>query len=469
LSRSTNEFSVDGRRVVVVGAARSGVAAAELLRQRGARVVLTETRDDFDEASRLRAAGVELELGGHRPETLVGADLIVTSPGVPLAQPALDAARRRGVEIIGELELAWRWVSGRVIAITGTKGKSTTTTLVGRMLTADGRHTLVGGNIGVPLSAQVDSSTVDTVHVVEASSFQLETTTTFRPWIALWLNVADDHLDRHPTVEAYVDAKARIFANQRPSDWAVVNADDPLVMARAAGAAAQQVAFSPSGRLDGRLDHGFVVDGEWIVRRTSAGVQRLVPVGAVELAGSHMLGNVVAAVAVATTAGVGPAAMTEALAGFRGLEHVMEPAGEVGGVRFVNDSKATNVEAARRSIESFDRGVVAIVGGRFKGGDLRQLRAALQERGRAVVAIGDAAPLVREALADVVPLFDAGSMREAVERGYAAAGPDGVVLLAPACASFDWFRDYAERGRVFKEEVVRLRERAAGPRRRAER
>jgi UDP-N-acetylmuramoylalanine--D-glutamate ligase len=445
-------FSVDGRRVVVVGAARSGVAAAELLRQRGARVLLTEVRDSFDEAPRLRAAGVELELGGHRPDTFAGADLIVTSPGVPLGQPAFDAARRRGVEIIGELELAWRWVSGRVIAITGTKGKSTTTTLVGRMLTADGRHVLVGGNIGVPLSGQVASSTADTLHVVEASSFQLETTTSFRPWIALWLNIADDHLDRHPSIEAYVDAKARIFANQRPSDWAVVNADDPLVMARAAGTAAQQVAFSPSGR----LDDGFVVDGEWIVRRTSAGAQRLVPVAAVELAGSHMLGDVVAAVAVATTAGVGPAALQEALGGFRGLEHVMEPSGEIGGVRFVNDSKATNVEAARRSIESFDR-VVAIVGGRFKGGDLRQLREPLRARGRAVVAIGDAAPLVREALADVVPLVEAGSMRDAVERAYAAAGPDGVVLLAPACASFDWFRDYAERGRVFKQEVERLK------------
>jgi UDP-N-acetylmuramoylalanine--D-glutamate ligase len=446
-------FSVDGRRVVVVGAARSGVAAAELLQKRGARVLLTETRDTFDEATRLRTAGVELELGGHRSDTLAGADLIVTSPGVPLAQPVFDAARRRGVEIIGELELAWRWLSGRVIAITGTKGKSTTTTLVGRMLTAGGRHAVVGGNIGVPLSAQVEASTVETLHVVEASSFQLETTTTFRPWIALWLNFTDDHLDRHPTVEAYAEAKARVFANQRPSDWAVVNADDPQVIARAAGSAAQRVAFSPSGR----LDHGFVVDGAWIVHRTSAGVQRLVPVAAVELAGRHMLGNVVAAVAVATTAGVEPAAMTAALAGFRGLEHVMEPAGEIGRVRFVNDSKATNVEAASRSIESFDRGVVAIVGGRFKGGDLRQLREPLLARGRAVVAIGDAAPLVREALADVLSVVEAGSMREAVERAYAAACPDGVVLLAPACASFDWFRDYAERGRVFKEEVARLK------------
>ncbi len=436
----------------MVGAARSGVAAAELLHRRGARVVLTESRPAFDQADRLRAAGIELELGGHQAATLASADLIVTSPGVPVEQPVFDDARGRGIEIVGELELASRWVRGRIVAITGTKGKSTTTTLVGRMLNAAGQQAVLGGNIGVPLSAQVEASSPATVHVVEASSFQLETTTSFRPWIALWLNFADDHLDRHPDIAAYAAAKARVFAHQQRSDWAVVNADDPVVAARSTGIAAQRVAFSPSGT----IDDGFMVDGEWIVRRTATGAERLVPVAAVELTGRHMLGNVVAAAAVATVAGAGAAAMTGALRGFRGLEHVMEPAGEVGGVRFVNDSKATNVEAARRSIESFGGGVVAIVGGRFKGGDLRELRLPLQSRGRAVVAIGDAAPLVREALAGVVPILDAASMREAVQRGHAAAAPDGVVLLAPACASFDWFRDYAERGRVFKEEVARL-------------
>jgi UDP-N-acetylmuramoylalanine--D-glutamate ligase len=448
------EFSVVNRRVVVVGAARSGIAAAELLMRRGARVVLTETRGSFDGADRLREIGVELELGGHQPETLANAELIVVSPGVPLEQPVFELARQRGIETIGELELAWRWLKGRVIAVTGTKGKSTTTTLIGRMATADGRKTLVGGNIGVPLSAQVEQSTADTIHVVEASSFQLETTTTFRPSIALWLNFADDHLDRHPTVEAYAAAKARIFARQQPDDWAVLNADDPVVMTHGARAASQRVLFSPSRP----IDHGFAVEGEWIVRRTATAVERLIPVSAVELTGRHMLGNVVAAAAVATAAGLPPQAMVEGLRGFRGLEHVMEPAGEIGGVRFVNDSKATNVEAARRSIESFDRGVVALIGGRFKGGDLRELAPPLLERGGSVVAIGEAAPLVRDALAGALPVIDAASMREAVERAYRAAKPGGVVLLAPACASFDWFRDYAERGRVFKEEVARLKE-----------
>jgi UDP-N-acetylmuramoylalanine--D-glutamate ligase len=228
------------------------------------------------------------------------------------------------------------------------------------------------------------------------------------------------------------------------------------------------VFFSPSGH----LTEGFLVDGAWIVKRTQTArdsglgtrdsnfeTTQLIPVSAVELTGRHMLNNVVAAAAVATVAGVSPRAMTEALRGFHGLEHVMEPAGSIGGVRFVNDSKATNVEAARRSIESFDRGVVALIGGRFKGGNLRELREPLATRGRAVIAIGEAAPLVHDALSDVLRVITAGSMREAVTQAYEAAAPDGMVLLAPACASFDWFKDYAERGRVFKEEVARLRKR----------
>jgi UDP-N-acetylmuramoylalanine--D-glutamate ligase len=438
--------------VVVVGAARSGIAAAELLQRRGARVLMTERREDFEQASALRRAGIEVELGGHSQATFESADLVVTSPGVPPEEPGLVAARARGVEVIGELELASRWLRGRVIAVTGTKGKSTTTTLLGRMIAADGKRVLVGGNIGVPLSSQVDESTPDTIHAVEVSSFQLETTTTFRPWIALWLNLAADHLDRHPSVAAYADAKARIFANQRAEDWAVVNLDDAIVMAHSEGIASKRVGFSPLGT----TRDGFSVDGEWIVRRTATSTERLVPVSAVELTGRHMLGNVVAAVATASVAGVSTSAMVASLKGFRGLEHVMEPSGRIGDVTFVNDSKATNVEAARRSIESFDGGVVALVGGHFKGGDFRDLREALASRGRAVVAMGEAAPLVRDALADLLPVIDAGSMREAVERGYEAARPDGVVLLAPACASFDWFRDYAERGRVFKEEVERF-------------
>ena len=448
-------FDVRNRNVLVVGAARSGVAAAHLLARRGARVTLTDVRPSIDASAELEAAGVAMELGRHTARTFSSADLIVVSPGVPTEQAIFDTARQRGTEIIGELELAWRWLRGRVIAITGTKGKSTTTTLVGRMLEAAGKTVLVGGNIGVPLSAHVERSTPDTLHIVETSSFQLETTSTFRPWIAVWLNLADDHLDRHPSVEAYADAKARIFANQTADDWAVINADDPLVVRRSLDAPSRTMAFA----LSGQIADGFVVDGNWIVKRTTTGVEKLFPASAVELTGRHMLNNVLAAAATSSLAGANGAAMERALKGFRGLPHVMEPVATVRGVRFVNDSKATNVEAARRSIESFERGVVALIGGRFKGGDLRELRNALRSRGRAVIAIGEAAPLVRDALGDLLPVRDAASMADAVMAAYEAAAPDGVVVLAPACASFDWFRDYAERGDVFKREVERLKER----------
>lgn len=442
---------------MVVGAARSGVAAAELLAGRGARVTLSEQGPSIAGADRLRAAGVTLEEGGHVPATFEEADLVVVSPGVALEQPAVAAARARGVEVIGELELAFRFLQGPVIAVTGTKGKSTTVTLVGRMLHAAGRRALVGGNIGVPLSAQVDQSRPDVVHVVEVSSFQLETTTTFRPWIGVWLNLTADHLDRHPTFAAYGAAKARLFGRQQPEDWAVLNADDEGVLQRTSGVRSRVAVFSLSGAgvRPGAARH-VLVDAGSIVRRTSTLDTPLVPVAAVELSGRHMLHNVLAAAAAADVAGLAPAAMQAALAGFRGLEHVMEPAGEVGGVRFVNDSKATNVDAACRSIESFDR-VVAIVGGRFKGGDLRDLRGPLRQRGLAVVAIGEAAGLVVEAIGGVVPVVTAVSMQQAVERGYELARPGGVVLLSPACASLDWFADYAERGRTFKDAVERLR------------
>jgi UDP-N-acetylmuramoylalanine--D-glutamate ligase len=448
-------FDVKKRHVVVVGAARSGVAVADLLMSRGARVTLTDTRPSIEDEAALRSRGITLELGGHRTETLTGADLIVLSPGVPPRQPALDAARAAGVPVTGELELASRWLLGRVVAITGTKGKSTTTTLTGRMLEAGGRRTRVGGNIGLALSAQVRDSTPETIHVVEVSSFQLEMTERFHPWIAALLNFSPDHLDRHASVEEYAGAKVRIFANQTPADWAVVNADDAPALELSAGAAAQPFRFSMRGDLGGHRE-GVVIAGDLIVHRTSEGDVPLVPLASVRLLGRHLLSDVLAAASIARIAGITPEAMTRAVEGFTGLEHALEPVGDAGGVRFVNDSKATNIAAARLAIESFDRGLVVILGGKFKGGDFRDLREPLAVRADAVVAIGEAAGLVMDALEGAVPVRRAASMSDAVRSAYAAASPGGTVLLAPACASFDMFRDYAERGRVFKGEVERL-------------
>jgi UDP-N-acetylmuramoylalanine--D-glutamate ligase len=447
-------FSVRGKRVTVVGAARSGVAAAELLVRRGATVTLTDLRERIDDEDRLRAAGVDLELGGHHASTFTSADLIVTSPGVPHRQPLIEAARQAGVPVMGELELASRWLRGRIVAITGTKGKSTTTTLAGRMLEAGGHRVLVGGNIGHALSAQVDESTEDTIHVIEASSFQLEAADTFHPWIAVLLNFSPDHLDRHATVEEYAAAKARIFARQTDDDWAVLNVDDAEALAMASGGHARQLLFS----LHGELSDGVVVDGDAIVRRTRTGIERLVPLSAIRLLGPHLVADVVAAAAVAWLARVDAAAMTRAVEGFQGLEHALEPVGEVGGVRFVNDSKATNIEAARRAIESFDDGVVVILGGRFKGGDFRDLLEPLQSRHATVVAIGESRPLIADAFGGQLGVHQADDMSTAVRTAFASASPGHTVVLAPACASFDMFRDYAERGRVFKQEVLRLAE-----------
>jgi len=445
-------FDVKGKRVTVAGAARSGLAAAELLARRGADVTLSEARAEVPASESLRRLGVRLELGGHVTETFTHADLVVLSPGVAPDQPAVQAARHRGVPVIAEIELASRWLQGRVIAITGTKGKSTTTALTGRMLEAAGFKVIVGGNIGDPLSAQVDESTPDTFHVVETSSFQLEQIDTFHPWIAVMLNFSPDHLDRHPTVEAYAAAKARIFERQDASDWAVVNADDPGVLELARRGRATLRLFSPRTP----LHDGTVVDGGWIVDRRKERAERLVPLDAIHLLGPHLVNDVMAAATVGAIAGAAPVAMTAAVEAFHGLEHAMELVAEIDGVRFVNDSKATNVESALRSIESFDRDLVPIIGGRFKGGDLSLLREPLRQRGKAVVAIGESRPLVREALSGAIEVHEAATLREAVTRAHALARPTGVVLLAPACASFDMFRDYAERGRTFKEEVMRI-------------
>ena len=336
-------FSVKGQRVLVVGAARSGVAAALLLVRRGAAVTLTDRKPAIADRSALDAAGVALELGAHHAGSFAGTDLVVLSPGVPVDLPELSLARAAGVPVIGELELASRWVRGPLVAITGTKGKSTTTTLVGRMLEAAGKRVLVGGNIGVPLSAQVESSTDDTVHVVEASSFQLEATDRFHPKIAALLNFSPDHLDRHPSVAAYAAAKQRVFANQTAEDWAVVNAESAEAVELARMSRARQVRYALGGKAgaDVFTERGFI----W--QRTSDGDVPLVPLSAVRLAGTHLLSNVAAASAISSLAGADPGAMQRALVGFTGLEHVMEPVATVGGVRFVNDSKATNVDAAR--------------------------------------------------------------------------------------------------------------------------
>lgn len=451
-------FSVERKHVVVVGGGRSGLAAAELLVRQGARVTLADRAPAIQGTGHLRHLGVAIELGPHRTSLLTGADLVVVSPGVPLTEQAVAAARQAGVPVIGEIELASRWLRGRIIAITGTKGKSTTTTLAARILAEAGFDVTAGGNLGVALSRQVAGSRPASLHVVEVSSFQLESTDTFHPWVAVLLNLSADHLDRHASFEEYARAKARVFANQAPGDWAVVNADDPAALELARGGRARRFDFA----LEAPLRDGVTVEAGAIVRRDGGAAAPLVPLAAVTLPGRHLLSDVLAAAAVGCVVGVPVAAIRRAVEGFSGLEHTLETVADVDGVRFVNDSKATNIAAARRAVESFERGVVAIMGGRFKGGRFEDLREAVGAHATAVVAIGEARARIHAALDGVVPVRDAVSMSDAVAAAFALARPGGVVLLAPACSSFDMFRDYAARGAAFKEAVGELQGQRAG-------
>lgn len=450
---------MEGAEVVVIGLARSGIAAAEFLARRGAAVVAADAKGEAEigeEALALRGRGVRLELGAHRVETFTGASMVVVSPGVPWDLPALAAARAKGVPVVAEIELAFRHLEGRVAAITGTKGKSTTTAALGAMLREAGFDARVGGNIGSPLIGLVEASTTSTTFAVEVSSFQLEGTVRFRPRVAVWLNLTPDHLDRHPSLAAYVAAKARIFANQEAEDWAVVNADDPVVLDEARRARSRKLLFRVTGEpLPGE---GASFDGGRARLVRDGSDETLFRLEEVALPGAHLAGDLLAAAAAARLLGAPTEAIARAVRGFRGVEHVLEHAATIDGVDYYNDSKATNVEAARRSLEAFSRPVLVVLGGRYKGGDFSDLAPVLRAHGRRVYAIGEARERVRAALEDVVPVEPCASLPEAVERARAAARPGDVVLLAPACSSFDMFRDYADRGRAFKAAVRRLAE-----------
>ena len=453
-------FTVVDQHVVVIGAGRSGVAAARLLRSRGARVTLADSAATIEGSDALRADGIEVQAGPHPEGLLDSAHLIVISPGVPASTPVVARARDRGVPVIGEVELASRWLRGRVVAVTGTKGKSTTTTLTARMLREGGLAATAGGNLGVALSSLVDDSTPDAIHVVEVSSFQLESIETFHPWISVFVNLSPDHLDRHGSFDEYRTAKSAVFRNQTPADWMVINADDPLVLEAARSARARRFDFA----LETPIERGITVDRTHVIEQRAAARHPVMPLDAVRLPGRHLLADVLAATAVSLLAGVEPAAIERAVRAFDGLEHALERVAVVDDVMFVDDSKATNVVAARRAIESFAGGVVPILGGRYKGGAFEDLRDVLQARAAGVVLIGEAADRIAAALGEVVPLARAASMEDAVRTAASMAPRGGVVVLAPACSSFDMFADYAARGRSFKAAVAALAGERRGPR-----
>ncbi|HKF19930.1 MAG TPA: UDP-N-acetylmuramoyl-L-alanine--D-glutamate ligase [Candidatus Angelobacter sp.] len=448
-------MELKNKRVLVVGLGRSGVASAFFLQDHGARVTVSDEKSEAqlqNEIAALLDRGVSIETGRHGERTFRDQDLIVVSPGVPSDQPQLQHARSLGIPVIGEVELAFRFLQGKVIAITGSNGKTTTTTLVGEILSKSGRKTLVGGNIGTPVISLAAKSTPETLSVLEISSFQLETIQQFRPWIAAILNITPDHLDRHRTFQAYVDAKARMFENQHAGDFAVLNADDPTCVSLEAKVKSSLHWFSRKQP----VENGAFLQGEQIVFRQRGRDQAVLSRPDIQLKGAHNLENALAAVGIGMLAGCTPEQIKKAVSEFRAVEHRLELVATINGVVFYNDSKATNVDATVKALESFPGNIHIILGGKDKGSDYTTLNPLLRERARSAYLIGAAAEKIGSQIQGATSIVRSGTLDRAVRQAFEAAKPGDVVLLAPACASFDQFENYEHRGRFFKELVLAL-------------
>jgi UDP-N-acetylmuramoylalanine--D-glutamate ligase len=454
-------MSYQGKTVLVMGAARSGIAAARFLLARGARVILTDTKKReelepavtslFDTAN--NTGELVLELGGHRDESFRTCDLVIVSPGIPLVLPFFELSRKSGIPILAEVEFAYRHLQGRIIGITGSNGKTTTTTLVAELLKGAGLNGYAAGNIGTPLISLADHTSPEDIYAVELSSFQLEGIREFRPFIASILNLTPDHMDRYAGFDDYVAAKRRIFMNQQKTDFALLNADDARTSAVASEVHARPVMFSRFRT----VEYGTFVRKGRVIFRDPQGERDLFPVDAIALKGAHNLENVLAAASMTVLAGAAPESLEESIRKFKGVEHRIEFVSEFNGVQYFNDSKATNVDATIKSLESFPGNILLIAGGRDKEGDFTALRALVRDRVKHLVLIGEAADKIKKAISDLADTIQAQSMQEAVAACSRVAEPGDVVLLAPACASFDMFHDYEHRGRVFKEAVHQIR------------
>lgn len=441
---------LQGKRVLVVGLARSGRAAAKCFRRKGAEVTVTDLRHPWElqvDIPELLASKIGMELGGHREATFLSQDLIVVSPGVPPELPELEAARRQKIPVVPEVEAASWFLEARLAGVTGSNGKTTTTALLGEMLKASGFRTFVGGNIGVPLISAVDQLPKDGVAVTELSSFQLETVERFRPRVAVLLNLTPNHLDRHPSFEAYVRAKQQIFRNQTAEDIAVLNADDSTVMSLAPTIAANKFFFSRKRS----LPDGIFVSNGHIVYRVANLERVLMETREVALRGAFNLENVLAAAAAACALGADFDAVRRAVRQFQAVEHRLEFVREIRGVQFYNDSKATSVDAAAKALTAFEQGVHLILGGKDKGAPYAPLVPLLGGRVRCVYLIGAAAERIARELKGAVELIQAGDLETAMRRAFERTARGDTILLSPACSSFDQFQDYEHRGRVFKE------------------
>ena len=447
-------MELKGKKVLVVGLGKSGLAAALFLRRRGAQVTVSDLRSAqalSKEIPSLLEAGILVEAGGHGLLTFRRQDLIVVSPGVPLNTPELVQVRNLGLPIIGELELAARFLKGNVLAITGSNGKTTTTTLCGDIFSNAGLQTLVAGNIGLPVIETVDQSSPETWSVLEVSSFQLETTESFHPRIAVILNITPDHLDRHGTFANYVAMKEKIFANQKADDYLVLNGDDPVVQQAASRAGSQVFWFSRSKIVRRGT---FLLDGMVMYRATEqASPVAILPLAQIPLKGEHNVENVLAAVCAACVATIPTEVIGRAVASFHAVEHRLEFVASIHGVDYYNDSKATNVDATAKAIASFPGNIHLILGGKDKDSDYAQLNALLKARVKVVYTIGAAAEKIERQIAGATRVLPVSTLEAAVDRAASEAVAGDVVLLAPACSSFDQFENYEHRGRVFKQSV----------------
>jgi UDP-N-acetylmuramoylalanine--D-glutamate ligase len=447
-------MDLNGKRTLVVGLGKSGVASALFMKAHGARVTVSDTKSGDElrnEIPVLLDHGITVETGGHGERTFRGQDLIVVSPGVPVDAPPLVQARSLGETVIGEIELAAQFLPGPIVAITGSNGKTTTTTLAGEIIAASAFPVLVGGNIGTPAISLAERAKPDTIIVLEISSFQLETIQSFRPKVAVVLNVTPDHLDRHRTFEIYADAKARIFENQQPGDFAVLNADDPTCVAMGNRTRGQVFWFSR---------HKEVQQGAWvrdgnIVFRDANGQREVLQVSDIPLKGAHNLENVLAAVCSAVLMGCSAEKIRQAVHAFKAVEHRLEFVATINGVDYYNDSKATNVDATIKALESFPANIHLILGGKDKGSDYSVLNDLIRHRVKRVYTIGAAAAKI-ESQVKGAELVHAEKLENAIRKAHASAQAGDVVLFAPACASFDQFKSYEHRGKVFKEIVAGL-------------
>jgi UDP-N-acetylmuramoylalanine--D-glutamate ligase len=447
-------MEVKGKRVLVVGLGKSGVASALFLASRGARVTVSDAKSEDqlrNEIPALLDRGITVETGKHGERTFRDQDLIVVSPGVPSDVAPLQHARKLGIPVIGEIELTARFLAGHIVAITGSNGKTTTTTLTGEIIASGGRKTLVGGNIGTPAITFVENSSADTWVVLEISSFQLESIETFRPHISTILNVTPDHLDRHGSMENYIAAKKRIFENQTAEDFAVLNSDSEICCSLAVGLKPQVLWFSRQHE----VERGAFLRGDTIVYRDGREIE-IMPVSEIALKGAHNVENVLAAVSVGMAAGIEPAAIRRAVKDFRAVEHRLEYVATLRGVQYYNDSKATNVDATIKALQSFPANIHLILGGKDKGSDYSELNALIAERVKRVYTIGAAAAKIESQIGLAVPIISAQTLESAVRKAADIAVEGDIVLLAPACASFDQFPSYEHRGRVFKELVQSL-------------